>query len=360
MPDAIIRLFGEGETVTDHPERTIRILCDHELLALTWTRYEPGERGPDPHVHHRHVDTFFVLEGELVFGLGPDVEQVRAPAGTFVAAPPNLVHTFANESDGPSFFFLNLHAPSTGFADNLRGRGSFDSHDPPDEAAGPSPTASSPAGTGRALRERGAVRWVKAELTELSVLELEVEPGWTVPAHHHDDHLDSFYVLGGDVELATGNGPVGGIDRDADRGPSGHGARHPQHRGGTRMAAEHARAGRGLRGAQPLAALREPSASLEVVEDDAPLAALEHEVEVAAADGVLGPPAVDDAPLLPHEHHRAAVHPPRRPVEAGLDERRLRRVQSRGTRSARRSGIRDHGATSTTVHTAPDPALARA
>ena len=56
----------------------------------------------------------------------------------------------------------------------------------------------------------------------------------------------------------------------------------------------------------------------------------------------------------------AAVHPARRPVEPLLDERRPRCVQSsRGTSSARCSGIRDHGATSTTVATAPAPALAR-
>ena len=48
---------------------------------------------------------------------------------------------------------------------------------------------------------------VKAELTELSVLELEVEPGWTVPAHHHDDHLDSFYVLGGASSSQPGTVP---------------------------------------------------------------------------------------------------------------------------------------------------------
>ena len=201
---------GEGETVTDRPGRTIRILCAHELLDLTWTRYEPGERGPDPHVHHRHVDAFYVLEGELVFGLGPDVEPVRAPAGTFVAAPPNLVHTFGNESDARACF-LNLHAPSTGFADNLRGLGEFDSHDPP--ADGGRPLADGvvrlPGGGERAENEE-RVRLIKAEFIELSVLELDVVPGWAVPAHQHDDQLDSFFVLDGAVELTTADGTVAG------------------------------------------------------------------------------------------------------------------------------------------------------
>jgi hypothetical protein len=40
------------------------------------------------------------------------------------------------------------------------------------------------------------------------------------------------------------------------------------------------------------------------------LAALEHEVEVAPVDGLLGPPAVDDPPLLAHDRNRF-------PVDAG-------------------------------------------
>jgi len=205
---AIIRRFGEGETVTDRAERTIRILCAHELLDLTWARYEPGERGPDPHVHHRHVDAFYILEGELVFGLGPDVEPVRAPAGTFVAAPTYLVHTFGNESVARSCF-LNLHAPSTGFADNLRGRGGFDSHDPPGNGGRPlSDGIVHLPGEGERSENEERVRAIKAELTELSVLELDVTPGWSVAPHHHDDHLDSFYVLGGDVELQVADGTM--------------------------------------------------------------------------------------------------------------------------------------------------------
>src|SRR5262249_8741840 len=113
---------GEGETITDQDERTIRILLAHELLDATWTRYEAGERGPDPHVHHRHVDAFYVLSGELEFGLGPDgTEKMRASTGTLVAVPPDVVHTFGNES-GETATFLNLHAPSTGFAGSLRAR----------------------------------------------------------------------------------------------------------------------------------------------------------------------------------------------------------------------------------------------
>ena len=50
----------------------------------------------------------------------------------------------------------------------------------------------------------------------------------------------------------------------------------------------------------------------------------------------------------------------RRTIDMRLDQRPLRLVQSsRGTSSALCSGRRDHGATSTTVQTEPDPVPAR-
>src|SRR5262249_13392869 len=104
----------------------------------------------------------------------------------------------------------------------------------------------------------------------------------------------------------------------------------------------------------------EPCFALPVVEDDAVLARLQDEVEVAPVDRLLGPPAVYDAPFLAHHRDARPVDCPWDAVEVGLDERRPRGVQSsRGTSSARCSGIRDHGATSTTVQIAPWPALAR-
>jgi mannose-6-phosphate isomerase-like protein (cupin superfamily) len=118
--DAIALAFAdEGEVVTDRPERTIRILADLPELTLTWTRYAVGEEGPGPHLHRKHVDAFFMLTGELNFGLGPDVERITAVPGTFLLAPPELVHTFRNDGPGEATW-LNLHAPSEGFAEFLR------------------------------------------------------------------------------------------------------------------------------------------------------------------------------------------------------------------------------------------------
>src|SRR6266508_1563585 len=127
----VLLALGEGELVTDQTRRTLRILFSHELLDVTWTRHEGGERGAEPHVHLEHTDAFYVLEGELTFRIGPDFQRTRAPAGTFVAVPPNVIHGFDNDSSERACF-LNFHAPSGGFADYLRGvTPGFDSFDPP-------------------------------------------------------------------------------------------------------------------------------------------------------------------------------------------------------------------------------------
>src|ERR671923_8528 len=75
---------GEGETVFDEARRTLRILVDREELTTTWFRYAPGEKGPDPHIHRRHTDAFYVLEGEL------DPERPAADLGTRHRLRPRL------------------------------------------------------------------------------------------------------------------------------------------------------------------------------------------------------------------------------------------------------------------------------
>ena len=117
--------------------RTGQALVDIPELALTWTRYEAGEEGPPPHIHKEHVDVFFVLDGELVFQVGPELEHMTAGPGTFVLVPPHVVHTY--EHTGPAGArWLNLHAPSTGFAQFLRDPDSpWDSFAPPEDGGRP-------------------------------------------------------------------------------------------------------------------------------------------------------------------------------------------------------------------------------
>jgi quercetin dioxygenase-like cupin family protein len=141
---------ADGETITRREGRDVVILVESEELTITWSRYAPGEVGTDPHVHREHTDAFYVLDGELTFGLGPDGEPVSVAAGGFVAVPPNVVHSFRNDSDAEASW-LNFHAPDTGFAAYLRAARDgvpdtqFDSFDPPADG-GLAPGAATVAG----------------------------------------------------------------------------------------------------------------------------------------------------------------------------------------------------------------------
>ena len=77
----------------------------------------PGAHGPESHSHADEDDSFYVLEGELVFIL--DEGEVPAPEGTFVLVPPTVEHTFRNPLERPTRV-LNIHAPA-GFDRRLLG-----------------------------------------------------------------------------------------------------------------------------------------------------------------------------------------------------------------------------------------------
>jgi quercetin dioxygenase-like cupin family protein len=132
---------SDGETISDRDARNVMILHAADALTVTWSRYSTGERGPDLHLHREHTDAFYVLAGALRFALGPDGERVaRAPAGTFVSAPPGVAHSFMND-EADDATWLNIHTPDAGFAAFLRGARDgrtlpFDSFDVPAQTGG--------------------------------------------------------------------------------------------------------------------------------------------------------------------------------------------------------------------------------
>jgi quercetin dioxygenase-like cupin family protein len=198
---------GEGDTVVDRPEKTLRILAELDDVIVTWFRYAPGEKGPDAHVHHRHTDAFYVLESELEVSLGPEPQTVRATPGTFAAAPPDVVHTFRNASDSDAIF-LNLHAPSSGFGDHIRGRNpSFDQHDPPPDGGRPFADAvfTRPEDA-ETIRSAVSTHRVLCDLPQLTAIDMTFQPEFEgVDPHTHPDHVDAFYVLEGEVEFRAGD-----------------------------------------------------------------------------------------------------------------------------------------------------------
>jgi len=190
----------DGETITASERRAVVILAHREDLTLTWSRYAPGEQGPGPHVHREHTDAFYVLEGELTFGVGTGgAERIPLGAGGFVAVPPNVTHTFANEGRAEARW-LNLHAPDKGFAGFLRNArdgldAGFDSFDPPADGGLPATEATvSQPGEGERRESGGHVALVKCVLPELRVAEWVLDG----PGPHDRDPAGTCFVLDGE------------------------------------------------------------------------------------------------------------------------------------------------------------------
>jgi quercetin dioxygenase-like cupin family protein len=213
---AIVLGPGEGEVITERDARTVRLKVGLDAIAVTETRYERGERGPGAHVHRRHTDAFYVLEGGLVFELGPKREHVEGPERTFVAAPPGVVHSFRNDGPGRARF-LNFHAPSERFHDHLRGmsRGEdtswFDQYDPPPDGGRPlSDAIVHGPGQGETIEIAGSSVVLKAtgDGTDGTFFlgETTVQPEFPGPPRHvHRNLHDLFYVLDGSLTLRRGD-----------------------------------------------------------------------------------------------------------------------------------------------------------
>ena len=196
---------GEGEHLAPH------IVLKVELpdISVNEVAVGPGFEGAMPHFHREHVDVFYVVEGQLELSVG--TEALKAGAGTSVAIPPGIVHAF--RSDGGARY-LNLHAPDGGFIEFLRARregGDREWDSVAVEApSGPAEAiVAGPGGGDRIARSPSIANTIRAETPQISLFELEFDDGWEgVDPHHHDDHVDSFYVLDGEVEYEFGGDTV--------------------------------------------------------------------------------------------------------------------------------------------------------
>ncbi len=110
-------VIGCGEPVADRPGLRVTLLADVEAVGISRTSSDPGGPPPPPHLHRHHVESFYVLAGEIAFTVGD--RELRAKTGSWVQVPPGVPHTFAFPGDDP-VDFLDLHTPSCGFGASLR------------------------------------------------------------------------------------------------------------------------------------------------------------------------------------------------------------------------------------------------
>jgi quercetin dioxygenase-like cupin family protein len=196
--DAVVLGPGEGERLS--AQHLVK-LSSPELDLFEYT-VDSDFQGPGPHYHAHHVDSFFVLEGELELAAGGDT--LRAGPGTSVSVPPGVVHSFGNV--GGFARFLNLHTPG-GFSEYVRARVRGDDPDPAaydqhmvDGHGGPGEAIVAHPGGGERFELADLTITIRADRAEVSLLELAVQPSWEgVDLHHHDDHTDSFFVLEGEA-----------------------------------------------------------------------------------------------------------------------------------------------------------------
>jgi thiamine-phosphate pyrophosphorylase len=113
-PRPILSAPGDGDRLAK-PHRLALVKVESRDADVLEYFVDEEYDGANDHVHLRHADCFHVLEGELEFRV--DGETVRAGAGTTVVVPPGVVHAFTSVGRAR---FLNVHAPSCGFADYLR------------------------------------------------------------------------------------------------------------------------------------------------------------------------------------------------------------------------------------------------
>jgi mannose-6-phosphate isomerase-like protein (cupin superfamily) len=69
--------------------------------------------GPPPHVHHRHEEGFFVLDGELTLAVG--AATITVAAGRSAVVPRGTVHRPSNASDRPVRFIFICSPPMDDF-----------------------------------------------------------------------------------------------------------------------------------------------------------------------------------------------------------------------------------------------------
>jgi quercetin dioxygenase-like cupin family protein len=117
---SIIAPAPSGEQLVSSLVREASILVARQDLTIIQARYAAGEPVAGPHIHHRHTDAFYVLEGELIFEIGREAQTITVSPGRLLAAPPGLAHSFRVGDDRPAGW-LTIHGPDGGFAAFMRG-----------------------------------------------------------------------------------------------------------------------------------------------------------------------------------------------------------------------------------------------
>jgi mannose-6-phosphate isomerase-like protein (cupin superfamily) len=108
-------VIGGSTLAGDGPGRRVTLLTDVDEIAVAELEAGPVGEPEPPHVHLRHDESFYVLEGEIALTVGSS--RFTATAGSWVQVPRGVPHRLAFPARAR---YLDLHTPGCGFGRFLR------------------------------------------------------------------------------------------------------------------------------------------------------------------------------------------------------------------------------------------------
>jgi steroid delta-isomerase-like uncharacterized protein len=113
-PRPLVLMPGEGHTITARNSTlTVKVFGKDTGFAWSLSHLDvPADfvsAAPPPHYHTREEESFYILEGTITFQIGD--ENVRAPAGSFIKSPRNIIHRFSKPDPVPASLLV-IGSPS--------------------------------------------------------------------------------------------------------------------------------------------------------------------------------------------------------------------------------------------------------
>ena len=224
--ETVVRQPGEAHPVPGH-FAVVKIASDEtdeRFCVLEATLAADGGLTSRLHRHHKHVESWFVVDGALEFCSGN--ETILAPAGSFVLVPPSAPHTFGNGGPGETrivaFYTPGADGPFHRRAREAQEHGRsglqgvrhlFDRYDtePADEnVPADVPVRVTAPGEGEHLSVGGGTITILADSAatggSFAVVDYTAPPGFPgPPPHRHREIVDVFYVLEGELVFEIEN-----------------------------------------------------------------------------------------------------------------------------------------------------------
>lgn len=109
MAESVVRGPGEGDTVEPPVGGELAFKVRADQTGGTMTAFVsvvgPGE-GPPLHTHANEDESVYVIEGEMRFIVGDEIQAT--PTGSFVFIPRGVRHTWQNVGDRPARLLVHF------------------------------------------------------------------------------------------------------------------------------------------------------------------------------------------------------------------------------------------------------------